>query len=156
MAYGKNVPKNYINIFEIAKLEGIPEGTVKCAVSEGLEGIKRMGALSPIGHLFREFEKGSRKSYAILKRHYEYWKETGESPKVSPGRPPKWKNNPEYENLNIPIPKSIYGQFKKIVDNANKIAVTQVTYRDMIYVAIKEFCDRRPELLNGGDSDDEG
>ena len=113
MAYGKSVPKNYINVFEIAKLEGINENTLKSAVgSMGLDGIKTVSKLSPIAHLFKEFEKGTRKSYAVLRRHYEYWKRTGEAPKVSGGRPPKWeKQIPDYDNLNIPIPKSILRTF---------------------------------------------
>jgi hypothetical protein len=33
-----------------------------------------------------------------------------------------------------------------IVDNANRISAVKVTYKDMIAVAIKEFCDRRYQL----------
>jgi len=143
------IPKNYYNFFDICKLEGIPTGTAKGALADGLEGIARIEKLKPIAHLFREFEKGLRKQYGILRRHYDYWKQTGEAPKVSTGRPPKWKSNPNVTNLNIPFPKDLYEQFKKVVDKANSISVIKVTYRDMVAVAVKEFVDRRPQLLDG-------
>lgn len=142
------IPKNYINYFDVCKLEGIPTGTAKRALNEGLEGIKSIQALKPIGHLFREFEKGLRKQYGILRRHYDYWKQTGEAPKVSTGRPPKWKDNPNVVNINIPFPKDLYEKFKKVVDNANSMTIAKVTYRDMIAVAVKEFIDRRVYLMN--------
>ena len=143
------IPKNYYNFFDICKMECIPTGTAKGAAGEGLEGIARIEKLKPIAHLFREFEKGLRKQYGILRRHYDYWKQTGEAPKVSTGRPPKWKNNPNVINLNIPFPKDLYEQFKKVVDRANSMSVIKVTYRDMVAVAVKEFVDRRPQLLDG-------
>jgi len=49
------IPKNYINFFDVCKMEGIPEGTAKGATAEGLKGIASIQALKPIGHLFREF-----------------------------------------------------------------------------------------------------
>lgn len=141
------IPKNYYNFFDICKLEGIPTGTAKRAIGEGgLEGIASIEKLKPIAHLFREFEKGLRKQYGILHRHYDYWKRTGEVPKVSPGRPPKWKGNPNYININIPFPKDLYEEFKQIVDKANSMSVIKYTYRDMIYLAVREFIDRRPQL----------
>ena len=143
------IPRNYYNFFFFFKLEGIPTSTAKSAVGEGLEGIARVEKLKPIAHLFREFEKGLRKQYGILRRHYDFWKQTGEVPKVSSGRPPKWKNNPNVINLNIPFPKDLYEQFKKVVDKANSMSVIKVTYRDMVAVAVKEFIDRRPQLLDG-------
>jgi len=148
------IPKNYYNFFDICKLEGIPTGTAKSAIGDGgLEGIAKIEKLKPIAHLFREFEKGLRKQYGILRRHYDYWKQTGEPPKVSPGRPPKWKNNPNVINLNIPFPKDLYEQFKKVVDRANSMSVIKVTYRDMVAVAIKEFIDRRVYLMNNESGD---
>lgn len=148
------IPKNYYNFFDICKLEGIPTGTAKSAIGDGgLEGIAKIEKLKPIAHLFREFEKGLRKQYGILRRHYDYWKQTGEAPKVSTGRPPKWKNNPNVINLNIPFPKDLYEQFKKVVDRANSMSVIKVTYRDMVAVAIKEFIDRRVYLMNNESGD---
>lgn len=148
------IPKNYYNFFDICKLEGIPTGTAKSAIGDGgLEGIAKIEKLKPIAHLFREFEKGLRKQYGILRRHYDYWKQTGEAPKVSSGRPPKWKNNPNVINLNIPFPKDLYEQFKKVVDRANSMSVIKVTYRDMVAVAIKEFIDRRVYLMNNESGD---
>lgn len=148
------IPKNYYNFFDICKLEGIPTGTAKSAIGDGgLEGIAKIEKLKPIAHLFREFEKGLRKQYGILRRHYDYWKQTGEAPKVSTGRPPKWKNNPNVINLNIPFPKDLYEQFKKVVDRANSMSVIKVTYRDMVAVAVKEFIDRRVYLMNNESGD---
>lgn len=144
------VPKNYYNFFDVCKMEGIPEGTAKSAVNRGLDGIASMEPLKPIGHLFRQFEKptrgGMRKQYGILRRHYDFWKQTGEAPKVSPGRPPKWKGNPNYVNINIPCPTAIYEEFKAVVNGANAQSLVKVSYRDMVPVALKEFCDRRPQF----------
>lgn len=154
------VPKNYYNYFDVCRMEGIPMGTAKSALDKGLDGIKSVQALKPIGHLFKEFEKfvkgGPRKQYGILRRHYDYWKRTGEAPKVSPGRPPKWKNNPNYVNINIPCPRDIYEEFKAVVDGANAQSLVKVSYRDMIPVALKEFSERRPQFKGGGiDADEE-
>lgn len=146
------IPKNYYNFFDICKMEGIPTGTAKGALADGLEGIARIEKLKPIGHLFREFEKGMRKQYGILRRHYDYWKRTGEPPKVSPGRPPRWKNDPTYTNINIPIKKSLWERFRRMVDNANAVSVVKISYRDMLYVALEEAMQRRPQFL-GGDGD---
>lgn len=150
------IPKNYYNFFDICKMEGIPEGTAKRACANGLDGqqgIKSLEALKPIGHLFRRFEKITRKGplnqYGVLRRHYDFWKRTGEAPKVSSGRPPKWKGNPNIFNLNIPFPKDLWGQFKQVVDTANSMSIAKVTYRDMVAVAVQEFIDRRPQLLDG-------
>lgn len=148
------LPKNYYNYFDICKWEGIPTGTAKRAVGEeGLAGIAGIEKLKPIAHLFKEFEKGDmRKQYGILKSHYDYWKKKGKPPKVSPGRPPKWKNNPNLVNINIPIDKTLYEEFKNVVDNGNAISAIKYTYRDMIAVAMREFIQRRPQFLGGGDN----
>lgn len=150
------LPKNYYNYFDICKWEGIPTGTAKSAVGEeGLKGIAGIEKLKPIAHLFREFEKGDmRKSYGILKKHYDYWKRTGKPPKVSPGRPPRWKNDPTYCNINIPIKRDLWERFKRMVDNANAVSVVKISYRDMIYVALEEAIQRRPQFA-GGDDDGE-
>lgn len=147
--------KRYYNFFDICKWEGIPIGTAKGKAANGLEGIKSLEALKPIGHLFRKFEsKDTRNQYGILRTHYDFWKRTGEPPKVSPGRPPKWKNNPNLININIPFPKDLYRQFQQVVDNANSLSVVKVAYRDMFAVAVKEFVERRPQFLNSdGDND---
>ena len=153
------VPKNYYNFFDVCKMEGIPENTAKGAITSGLDGIKAMKALKPIGHLFKQFEKitksGPMNQYGILRRHYDYWKRTGEAPEVSPGRPPKWKDNPNLVNINIPFPRDLYEEFKKIIDIANSKSLVKVSYRDMFPVAVKEFCERRNHLV-GGDRDGDG
>lgn len=142
--------ERYYNYFEICKMEEIPEGSAKGAIGLGLEGINKIAKLKSIAHLFREFPNGERKQYGILKKHYDRWKRTGNVPKVSTGRPPKWKTNDSYENLNIPILKSLYsGKLKKVVDNANAVSVVKLTYRDAVYLAIEEFCMRRPQFLDG-------
>lgn len=146
------LPKNYYNYFDICKWEGIPTGTAKSALANGLDGIASIQKLKPIAHQFKcfpKYENGRlRNQYGILKTNYDYWKEHGEPRKQSPGRPPKWKNNPNYVNINIPCPKDLYDTFKKVVDKANEMSVVKVTYRDMIYVAMQEFIDRRPEFLD--------
>lgn len=142
MAYGK-IPKNYINLFEIAKLEGIKD--IKNPVSKyGIEAPKHIEKLKPIAHLFREFEKGSRKSYAILQRHYEYWKRTGEVPKTSPGRPKRWDG--DNKDIRIPAPP-FYDRFKAGIERANKTFVQKVTIRDCIYLAMKEYMDRHVDIF---------
>ncbi len=144
------LPANYYNFFEICKLEEIPSGSAKGAIGLGLDGIIKIAKLKPIAHLFREFPNGDRKQYGILQKHYDNWKLKGKVPKVSSGRPPKWKNDDSYENLNIPISKSLYtGKFKKVVDNANKLSVVKLSYRDAIYLALEEFVQRRPQFLDG-------
>lgn len=132
-------------------MEGIESSRAKNAVSEKkVEGIKYLEELKPIEHLFEQFEKpvknGMVNSYGILRKHYDYWKRTGDAPKISTGRPPRWKDNPNVVNINIPFPKDLYEEFKSVVDKANDMSMVKVAYRDMIYVAVKEFIDRRPNL----------
>ena len=143
------LPVNYYNFFEICKLEEIPTGSAKGAIGLGLDGITKIAKLKSIAHLFREFPNGDRKQYGILQNHYDRWKQKGKVPKVSSGRPPKWKDDPTYENLNIPIKADLYNKLKKVVDNANATSVVKLAYRDAIYLAINEFCDRRPQFLDG-------
>lgn len=147
----KRLPKNYYNYFDICKMEGIESTKAKNAVSEKkVEGIKYLEELKPIEHLFEQFERprkgGMVNQYGILRRHYDYWKDTGEVPKISPGRPPRWKDNPNVVNINIPFPKDLYEEFKGVVDRANEMSIVKVTYRDMFAVAIQEFIQRRPNL----------
>lgn len=147
----KKLPANYYNYFDICKFEGINANTAKSAIgSKGLEGINSIDKLKPIAHQFKEFPKYEngrlRNQYGILKTNYDFWKKNGRARKQSPGRPPKWKDNPDYVNINIPIQKKVYDEFKEVVDNANAASIVKVHYRDMIAVAIKEFCDRRPNL----------
>jgi hypothetical protein len=151
MAYGK-IPTNYINIFEIAKLEGVDTKKLKNAIScHGVNAAKYIEQLEPIGHQFREFEKGTRKSYAIAKTIYEFWKKNGTTRGVSSGRTQKWDKG-EFFNINKRIPKHLWDRFSKIIKVANLKAVTQVSHQDMLAVAIKEFCDRRSHILGGDDS----
>lgn len=53
-----------------------------------------------------------------------------------------------YENINIPVPKKLYDEFKSVVDRANEMSIVKVSYRDMIYVALQEFIERRPQFLS--------
>lgn len=139
------LPKNYYNYFDICKLEDVNPNTAKGCIGEnGLEGIKGITALKPIAHLFREFPKGMRKQYGILRRHYDSWKQSGHVPKVSPGRPPKWTGNEK--NINIPAPP-FYEQFKAGVRKANSMATQQVTVRQMIYIAMSEYIQRHVSIF---------
>lgn len=139
------LPKNYYNYFDICKMEGIPDGTAKRATANGLKGIAAIEDLKPIGHLFKEFEKpvkgGMRKQYGILRRYYDHWKQTGEPPKVQTGRPPKGLTR-IYGN----VPVKLKEEFYAVVDKANSMSVKQVTYSDMLAVALREWIDRRPQL----------
>lgn len=142
------MPNNYYNYFDICKMEGINANTAKSAIGDkGLEGISKIVALQPIAHQFKcfpKYENGNlRNQYGILKTNYDFWKKEGRARKQSPGRPPKWKDNPNVVNINIPFPKDLYEEFKAIIDKANDMSIVKVTYRDMIYVAVREFCDRR-------------
>lgn len=145
------MPKNYYNYFDICKWENVATGTSKRAVGgDGVEGIAGIKQLKPIAHQFRVFPKyengNVRNQYGILKANYDFYKKNGRARKQSTGRPPKWKDNPNVVNINIPFPKDLYEQFKGIVDKANDVSIIKVTYRDMFAVAIKEFCDRRPQF----------
>jgi len=145
------MPKNYYNYFDICKWEGIPTGTAKRAIGgNGLEGIKSVEVLKPIAHQFKVFPKyengNLRNQYGILKTNYDFYVKNGRARKQSPGRPPKWKDNPNVVNINIPFPKDLYEEFKGVVDRANEMSIVKVTYRDMFAVAIQEFIQRRPNL----------
>lgn len=149
------VPKNYYNYFDVCKWEGVPTNTAKSATERGLEGIAAIEKLKPIGHqfkLFPKYENGTlRNAYGILKSDYEYYKKHGRARRKSPGRPPRWKNDPAYFNINIPIKKALWDRFKRMVDNANAVSTMQITYRDMLYVALEEAILRRPQFAGGGD-----
>lgn len=145
------MPKNYYNYFDICKWEEIPTGTAKSVIGEkGLEGISGIEKLKPIAHQFKEFPKyengNLRNQYGILKTNYDFYKREGRARKQSPGRPPKWKDNPNVVNINIPFPRDLYEEFQGVVDKANEMSIVKVTYRDMIAVAIREWIDRRPQF----------
>ena len=157
----KSLPSNYYNYFDICTMEGIDKTRAKNAIKMlGVEGIKNVEQLKPIEHLFEVFEKPRkgemRNQYGIRRTHYDYWKRTGKVPKISPGRPKIWKNDPTYTNINIPIKKDLYDRFRRMVDNANNVSAVKISYRDMIYIAMEEAIQRRPEFTGGGDNDKEG
>lgn len=135
----------YYNYFDICVMEGIPKSRAKNAVSDKkVEGIKSLPELAPIEHLFEVFEKPIKgrmvNSYGILRRYYDAWKQTGEVPKKSPGRPKKDGIVP----FKVHIPETIREEFKAVVDKANSMSAIQVTYSDMVAVAMREFIERRP------------
>ena len=138
------IPESFYSLYAVARMMGIPKSTVDCFDKEHppIE-------LTPIVRLFICFEEEGRRTWAIRKKYFDKWRQTGKVPKVSPGRPPKWKNDPTYDNLNIPIKKDLYNKLKKVVDNANATSVIKLTYRDAIYLAIEEFTQRRPQFLDG-------
>ena len=148
--YHKNMklPDDYYNYFDLCKMEGIPESRAKNAVKDkGVEGIKYLEEFKPIEHLFEVFEKPIKgkivNSYGIKSKYYKKWKREGIVPKRPTGRPPLAGDEVE---IRYRIPKHIKEEFMTIVDNANRISAVKVTYKDMIAVAIKEFCDRRYQL----------
>lgn len=143
-------PKAFYSIYAVGRMMGIPKPTVSGAVIT--KNINRIEALKPIAHLFVSFEDDGENTFAIRKIYFDRWRKTGKVSKKSTGRPPKWKDNPNLTNINIPFPKDLYEQFKQVVGNANAISVVKVSYRDMFAVAVKEFVERRPEFL-GGDFD---
>jgi hypothetical protein len=151
MPFATSVPKNYINLYEIAKLEGIPKGTIASAISTGVVGIATITAIKPIGHLFREFEKGQRKSYAILRSHYEYWKRTGEAPKVSPGRPQKHEKG--IKNYRIVAPP-FFPVFESGIKKMNKGRLRPITKQEIIWLFIKEGMERRPQFFDWNDANE--
>lgn len=140
-------PKTFYSIQSVGRMLGIPPDTIK-DVFRG-KSIDSIQAIKPIAHLFHCFKEGDEVAYAILKKHFDKWRKTGEVPKVSTGRPPKWKDNPNVVQLRIYMPKDVYEEFKAIVDKANSMSTVKVTYRDMIEISIKEFNDRRRQILGG-------
>ncbi len=146
------LPKNYYNFFDICKKEEILTSTAKAAVGgEGLAGISSIAKLKPIAHLFREFPKGTRKQYGILKRHYDYWKEHGEPPKVSPGRPKKYDDKPKnYRIVAPPFDHILDAGLKKINKDLmkNKGMLRSITKQEFIWMAIREAMERRPQYFD--------
>lgn len=143
VTYMLKPPKTFYSLHSVARIMGIPKSTIDEAFKDGIDTI---GAIKPIVHLFHKFEEGDEFSYAILKKHFDRWQKTGKVPKVSSGRPPKWKTDSTYTNLNIPIKKDLYDRFKHMVDKANAVSSVKISYRDMIYIAMQEAIDRRPSL----------
>jgi hypothetical protein len=134
------LPTNYINYFEICKIEEIPEGTAKSAISVGLKGINRIEKLKPIAHLFRTFAKGERKQYGIFKKYYDNWKQTGELPKVAP----KVKN---YRIAAPPFDSILDAGLKKM----NNGRIRRITKQELIWLFIKEGMERRPQFFDWND-----
>lgn len=154
--YHKNqsLRRDYYNYYDICTVEGIEKSRAKNVIGTiGVEGIKHLDELRPIEHLFEVFERprkgGIVNQYGIRRRFYDEWKETGEVPKVSTGRPPKWKDNPNVSQVRFYLDKDVYKEFKAIVDKANSMSVIKVTYREMLAVAVQEFNDRRRQILDG-------
>lgn len=149
--YFKNtrIRKDYYNYFDICKIEGISETRAKNAIKDkGVEGIKHLEELKPIEHLFVVFERPIKgrivNSYGILRRYYDDWKATGQVPSPPPGRPKK----EGFVNVKYNIPLTLREEFNSVVDTANSMSVVHVTYSDMAAVALKEFCQRRPQFAN--------
>ncbi len=140
------IPKTFYSLQAVGRMLGIPSDTIKDAFrGKALDSIQ---AIQPIAHLFHCFKEGDSVSYAILKKHYDKWQRTGEVPKVSTGRPPKWKDNPDICQVRFYLDKDIYEEFKAIVDKANSMSVLKVTYREMLAVAVQEFNGRRAQILD--------
>lgn len=135
------VPESFYSLFGVSRMLGIPRATVA-----NFDKNSPPSALEPIAHLFICFEEEGRKTWAIKKSHFDKWQRTGKAPKVSSGRPPKWKDNPNLVNINIPIDKRLYEEFKSVIDKANSMSTVKYSYRDMIATAMREFIDRRPSL----------
>ncbi len=145
------LPKNYYNFFTICKLEEIPTGSAKGAIGLGLEGISKIVKLQPIAHLFREFPHGERKQYGILKRYYDYWKEHGEPPKVSPGRPKEYGDNvKDYRITAPPFDPILEAGLKKM----NQGRLRRITKKEFIWLAIKEAMERRPQFFDWDDKNE--
>lgn len=140
------IPKTFYSLHAVARMLKIPKGTIDGAFTGGIDSIE---AIKPIAHLFHCFKEGDSVSYAILKKHFDKWRETGQAPKVSTGRPPKWKGNDKYSQIRFECDKETYALFKAIVDKANSMSAVKVGYRDMLRVAIQEFNDRRKQILDG-------
>ncbi len=137
------VPKTFYSLHSVGRLLKIPKATIDGAFINGINSIQ---VLKPLAHLFHRFEEGEDVSYGILKSHFDKWQRSGKVPKVSSGRPPKWKNNPNIVNINIPIDKRLYDEFKSVIDKANSMSTVKYSYRDMIATSMREFIDRRPNL----------
>lgn len=150
------MPKNYYNYFDICKWEDIPTGTAKSALEKGVESISKIDKLKPIAHQFKVFakyENGTlRNQYGILKSNYDFYKAKGRPRRQASGRPPKWKGK-DLANINFRLPKELHNKFKEIVNNANKLTVSTISYQDMYIIAIKEFVERRPQFLNNDEDE---
>jgi len=120
-----------------------------------LRALNTLEELKPIEHLFEVFEK-PRKGGIVINTASSVnititGKGRGKVPKISPGRPKIWKDD-TYTNINIPIKNELYDRFKRMVDRANDVSAVKITYREMIYIAIEEAIQRRPEFAGGGDN----
>lgn len=135
----------YYNFFDICKMENIPEGTAKGAIGQGVNGISKIAKLKPIAHLFRIFPNGKRKQYGINKKHYDRWKETGEVPKVSPGRPKVYKEKPK--DYRIPAPP-FHLVFEAGLERINEGRIRKITKKEFIWLALKEAMERRPQYFD--------
>lgn len=162
--YHKNrsLPSNFYNYFDVCTMEGIEKERAKRAIRvDYAEGIKRLKELRPIEHLFEVFEsfrKGeSRNQYGIRRKYYDHWKEKGEVHGISPGRSKIWRKG-TYTNVNIPVKNELYDRFKRMVDRANDVSHIKISYREMIWIAMEEAIQRRPEfaLDDSKDGDEDG
>jgi hypothetical protein len=143
------LPANYYNFFEICKLEEIPTGSAKRAIGGGgLDGIAGIVKLQPIAHLFRSFPNGERKQYGILIRHYDYWKQKGVPPKVSPGAPKKYENKVKnYRIAAPPFDSILEAGLKKMNDGR----IRRITKQELIWLFMKEGMERRPQFFDWDD-----
>jgi hypothetical protein len=138
------VPKTFYSIQTVARMMDIPKATIDSVFDSGIDSVQ---AIKPIAHLFHKFEEGDEVSFAILKKHFDKWQHTGKVPKVSSGRPPKWKDNPEYDRLDVAIKASLKKKFVEGIKNINRVSVQQVNMYDCVAAAIKEYMDRRPSVF---------
>ncbi len=138
------IDKRYYNYFDVCRLMGIPSSRAKNAINvDKVEGIKNIKELRPIEHLFEVFEnprKGEmRSSYGILRRYFIEWHDTGKIPKKRKVRVEK----PHLVILKGYVPKTLKDELRERMQQANAISARQVTYGEVLTIAVREYLDRR-------------
>ncbi|GEM_PF-2978707 len=89
--------------------------------------------------------------YVCPKKQVDRFIETGKKPTIrkkaqGSGREKLWHQG-GYTVWNFPIPNELDRAFETIWHNMNKELVIKMTKRQLIYLAVKEFIDRRPQFL---------
>jgi hypothetical protein len=89
--------------------------------------------------------------YVCPKNQVDRFIKTGKKPTnrnkpIGSGKERIWEKG-EYVTWHLPMPKELDAAFETIWHNMNKELYVKMTKRQLIYIAVKEFIDRRPQFM---------
>lgn len=142
----RDCPADFYTLREVGRELGVPRSTMDDCIANG--NFKNL--LPDIAHLI--IRVGN--SYLINKNTFDkylkqgvFWTNTNKN--GTAGRPVRWVKD-TWKWVRFKFPNSLRAKFKYLVKNANEQSPgNHISLNDAHLLAIEEFIDRRPELMEG-------